>query len=240
MLGNIGNVNISVNIGNVGRAFQMHLPNGSFYESAFSAPNVNWTFTEAKNPGSTVEYEVTKDNKKKIFNVFQSGDIKQFAFEYEYVRFSLGWGTAQYMPDNPYVREDLYLMGLRPETMIGCALDFLIGPSPTMKAMFKNEIAVMGDMRPLKIGIQIWVGGGSGSEDLERTHSVSLEQVSSFFDCALEIEQSRRSSTQKVIWYFLSDSPQLRQLVKKKHGKKVTGDKSFAIRHVWGVGLPFF
>lgn len=54
-----------------------------------------------------------------------------------------------------------------------------------------------------------------------RDDNLTLSQFSPFFECAEEIEASRRAPGQRVIWYFISDSVYLRRLVQRAYGSKV-------------------
>ncbi len=42
--------------------------------------------------------------------------------------------------DNPYYREQLFMLGLRPETAYGCAYDFLLYPQPQVR-IFRPQTA---------------------------------------------------------------------------------------------------
>jgi hypothetical protein len=41
--------------------------------------------------------------------------------------------------DNPFYREQMYALGLRPETAYGCAYDFLLYPQSKARLMPKPE-----------------------------------------------------------------------------------------------------
>lgn len=128
---------------------QMYLPYDGKYEWAFGQPNVNWTFTEPASHGfggSTLTVVVTAENKRKIFGTFNNGNVAEFGGEYEFVHFDLGWGTARWMSDNPWVRDWMYRQGMRPASVIGCALDFLIEPLPQVREMFPVRPALLSSM----------------------------------------------------------------------------------------------
>lgn len=54
-----------------------------------------------------------------------------------------------------YTTEKLYKMGLQPHTAFGCAMQFLMQPTPDVKELFSAEAAALADPDALKIGIQM-------------------------------------------------------------------------------------
>jgi hypothetical protein len=94
--------------------------------------------------------------------------------------------------ENPHHRAQLYAMGLRPETIFGCAMDFLLRPNEALFDMFNDELQVLSNKKALKIGIQIRIPfdtilDGRGPDNF------TLEEYSSFYDCA-EVSSSAQCS----------------------------------------------
>jgi hypothetical protein len=77
-----------------------------------------------------------------IWGIFRGGDINKYEANYDFLHFDVGWGTSRWMMDNPWLRERIFQMGIRPTIAFGCALDFLVEPSAPVREMFAKEIEV--------------------------------------------------------------------------------------------------
>jgi hypothetical protein len=128
-----------------------------------------------------------------------------------HVFIALNRGRSFRMLENPHYREHFRKMGLRPELAFYCVFNYLFQPSqkvldlmkPTMDAILKPDI--------LTIGISI----RTGDHVFSQVDNAVLSNYEHFFDCAEQIQSSRRVLGQTVLWYLISDSMKLKRQAKK-------------------------
>ena len=126
-------------------------------------------------------------------------------------------------------------MGLRPDTMFGCAMRFLLAPRPELQNLFAPELEVLSDADTLRIGIQIRTDDAilNGAAADEK----SIDERSNFFECASDIESVRARPGQRVVWYLVSDSMAVRRQAKERYGDKVmTRLDGLTLKHVGDKG----
>jgi hypothetical protein len=120
--------------------------------------------------------------------------------------------------DNPYHRKRLLQMGLRPETAFGCAMSFLLQPVDFAFAALAPLWQVMLNPSHLVIGIQI----RTGDDHMQNPDSaVDMSRYEAFVDCAKQVEGNFSRPGQSVFWLIVSDSIQLRRLLKQSYPDKV-------------------
>lgn len=81
-----------------------------------------------------------------------------------------------WIADNPIYKSRLARMGVKKELMFACAMDFLFGVRPEVLGGFKEELAVLGDAAPLKIGIQLRMG----DHVFEKGHNATAADLAPF------------------------------------------------------------
>lgn len=131
--------------------------------------------------------------------------------------------------DNPFARQALMDMGLRPDTAIACTFSYLFRPRQEVKALYADTWKTMADPSILKIGIQVRLGdrifiGNNTVPD--------WDSVAPYFACAQEIEKTRVLPGQRVVYYMMSDSLALRRLAKSRLGPKLLTDVDTSTAHV--------
>ena len=119
--------------------------------------------------------------------------------------------------DNPHHKKTLLEYGIRPETAISCAFRYLFRPRREVKDMFRTTWAALGDSQVLKIGIHIRVGDSALRNDTN-TPERAWKMTAAHFACAEEIEKTRASPGQRVIYFLMSDSITVRQAAKARLG----------------------
>lgn len=149
--------------------------------------------------------------------------------EVPYVFFASNRGNSLRLFDNPFHTNQLERMGLRPDLSFFCAFQYLFKPNAAVTELAKPSMEVLADPDILKIGIAIRTGDWTA---FKGDDNVSLATYSAFFDCAREIELSRQVPGQKVVWYLISDSLQLRKQAKEKFGAKLLTDTSTKHSHI--------
>jgi hypothetical protein len=88
----------------------------------------------------------------------------------------------------------------------------------------------LSDNSVLKIGIQIRVGDRTLVKG--RRDFTPLAQYDAFFDCAAQLEASRRASPrQRVLYYLISDSVRLRKLAVAALGPKLVTSLDVPVQH---------
>lgn len=138
---------------------------------------------------------------------------------FETVYLVLNRGMTVSVFNDARAKERLMAMGLSERTAFACLYRFLFRPNAQVLSMFPHEMSVLSDDFALKIGVQIRTGDLANLED--SSNRTALEIYKAFFDCAQEIEDTRKQQGQKVVWYFISDSLLLRTAVAHEYGAKV-------------------
>ena len=227
------------------------------FEAAFLAPHINWSrptdpdklidnvkltyrgirgYTGNRSYDSSVNtslywpiYLINND----LDNVFfRSSNLSQYPAGQENVTtlfVASNRGRIVQLFDNPYHRSQLFRMGLRPETAVRCAFDFLFSPTDSLLNAMDREFKILESSDALKISVNIRVGDATFDPEYDST--VTLEPYLPYFDCAREIETFALVPNQKVVWYVTSDSLRLRQLVKQRYGAKVLTEENLRYMH---------
>ena len=60
----------------------------------------------------------------------------------------------------------------------------------------------------------------------------NLDRAKAYFDCAQEIEDTRKAGNQSVVWYLISDSIGLRMKAKERWGDKILTNTEMQVWHV--------
>lgn len=153
--------------------------------------------------------------------------------------------------DNPHHIQELSHVGLRPDTAFSCAFHFLFNLNNVTTQALETQLAKMHfnashhtqhslqserrllqAPRLLRIGLQIRVGdtvyNASAKQD-----DIRLQDYKSFFDCATQIQEHRRTpATTRVVWYLLSDSHRLKQLALEEFGRDVLVTDTTPNKHI--------
>ncbi|KAG5189463.1 hypothetical protein JKP88DRAFT_301886 [Tribonema minus] len=232
-----------------GRAFQITNAGQSTprMESAYDAPYVNWTRGD-DDPAILTEHllKAYKGERQyatsgavdtaKYWSMFLVNQLKGNDFyatqdlrevpeghaDAETVFVSSNRGRVFQLFDNPYHKEQLYMMGLRPDTAFACAFHFLFRPNSAVEEAVKQEVERLSstDDTVLKIAVQIRMGDSvfDPERDQKRAEN-TLKASEGFVECAKQIAASRRSpKTSKVLWYVASDSEFLRAHLLSEYG----------------------
>ncbi len=241
------------------RAFQI-ITYGTLprFEAAFLSPNINWSRpldddhlisnlkytyygergyvgdrSYGPNINTSVYWSMYLINDDYSNSFFLSSNVSKYPLDHDNVSIlfvASNYGRIIRLFDNPYHRSQLFRMGLRPETAVKCAFDFLFSPTVSLRQAMSKEFPVLKSVDILKISINVRVGDSAFNPDLDS--NTTLEPYERYFICALNIESFARLPNQRVIWYFTSDSLRLRQLVKKRYGEKVLTEEK--LRYVHG------
>ena len=168
----------------------------------------------------------------KATDLLLHGDIKKNPIGHENVTsvvVASNRGRVWTLFDNPFAKQALMDLGLRPDTAIACAFPYLFKPRKEVKEMYEEKWNIMADQSVLKIGIQVRLGDHlfTGNDS-----SPSWERVAPYFACASEIEKTRALPGQRVIYYMMSDSLALRRLAKARLGDKLLTDIETTTAHV--------
>ena len=135
-----------------------------------------------------------------------------------YICTNLGW-TVQAFGQSSSVARELENMGLTDQTAFGCLFKYLFWP----KFDWLHSLGIPTHLlHPgnLKIGIQVRAGDESAWMP-ERDSSNGVERFQPWFDCAKQIEDTRRKGDQPVLWYLISDSVSLRDRARNAFAPKL-------------------
>ena len=244
------------------RAFLLGFPptQDAHYEWAYEGPNVNWTdgdhvlarvnYTKPTGPQDSGVYLfnnlVSWDSQDTDAKMFADGDLASKAEQAETVVFWKGSGKTFALFDNPHYKKRLLAMGLRPDTAVGCALNFLFEPNAAVKAVFEREFTSLSQPQVLRIGIQIRTSSYSDAAFFDKEKAAEQLHMSfwdAWFECAQQIEDDNVVANRQVLWYLLSDSQPLREFAKEKFGDKLLvtiPGEGMALGHsTWGADDPY-
>lgn len=225
------------------RAFQMatydDLP---AFNCAFDSPSINWTAPEY--PTDLIEpiktfhvgsrsYTSSVDKLKywSVYHVdtweiadefFSKSNLSMQPSGHEkvpWVFFASNRGRTYKLFYNKNHQYYFKEQGLRPERMAACAFDFLFQPNTQTLLLMQPYLEALNQPKLLKIGINIRVGDSAFIND-----TVLFRRYQPYFDCAQQIEDSRRLSGQQVVWLVISESLYLRQAARDFFGEKVLTD----------------
>ncbi|BDA45840.1 hypothetical protein COCOBI_07-6270 [Coccomyxa sp. Obi] len=216
-----------------GRAFRIDWRGvqGVPLTSALDKPNVDW---EA-GPGDVPPGE---EGTKRVdwflhhghhppdsppFQFFGEEDIRLQWRDTRTMVFSINTGVVDKLFYNRHHRHQLFAWGLRPETAVGCALDFLFQPRAEVLDLVRDSFMALSSPHTLKIGIHVRMGDAwlrdkpYGNCDRE----IDYEDLGRWFRCASKVEEEYRVEGVPVHWYVVSDCHTLRYKAAKLYGKKV-------------------
>ena len=208
------------------RAFQIttHDPIPS-YRAAFNSPNINWT-RHVDDPEEIIapirhlyqgerkygpEIDPTKYAGVYLINddheTWKRGNLRQWpdGGVAETVFLCSNRGKVVSLFDNPYHKQELYNMGLRPDTIFACGYNFLFEPNDAVKDMFELYMrSLQSAPSALKIGIGIRAG-----DAVFNGHKVSETFGDAYVGCAMQIEADWKKSNQSVIWCGPGSAPEI-------------------------------
>lgn len=166
---------------------------------------------------STKEYHIAMVNGWGQEHLYNTVMNQSEGFETVYMVLNRGMTVSIF--DNAVVKARVEALGLQPRYTFACLYKYLFVPNREVFSRFPAELSALSDPFALKIGVQIRTGDLANLADPANRTAIDLYRA--FFDCAQQIEDTRIKPGQRVIWYFLSDSLNLRQAVSSVFGNKV-------------------
>jgi len=190
-------------------------------EDIFEKPNIDWSISKEE----LEKLEANNSIKKLYYTEFEKEQWNEgflytnFTSNYEDVDallYRIQNGKLQRIFENVFHKQQLYELGIRPDTAFGCAFEFLFKPKPEIMKIVQNAYEEMKIKRdyymgynsldslgknylpsddgeePLRIGLQIRLGDNTFSEtgSFVCSNDVLLfNQVRQFFECAEELEK---------------------------------------------------
>lgn len=122
--------------------------------------------------------------------------------------------------DSPYGAK-LREYGINPVYSVHCAFHYIFRPNDDLLEMSAPITQPFLDKSTIKIGIQIRTGDDHMWEDTKLTVN-SSKYYENFFNCAKHLEETRIAKEhpgKKVLWYFISDSLDLKRDAVSKFGE---------------------
>eukprot|EP01038_Epipyxis_sp_PR26KG_P017036 gene17036-23418_t len=183
-------------------------------------------------------YAVNTIDDWKLQDRFLRQDLNSiFPIDYKTIFISINRGKTIRIFENSNYRIILEKYGLNPYNAFGCIVNYLIKPRVEIFHPIIDQFLKITDPNPkiLKIGIQIRVGDWQFNK---ADQSINLNHFRSFFECAQQIENfamkpsnDGTSNYTSSLWYFLSDSKQLRIAAKHKYGDKIITNTDIITEH---------
>lgn len=103
---------------------------------------------------------------------------------------------------------------LRPEVAFGCLLNYLFSPSKDIQPEIQKYVDLIDRPDVFSIGIHVrhYFDSGFGHYS---THTVHNSRYDKFWNCAKELEKIYALKSQKIVWFFMSDSITLKESLTK-------------------------
>ncbi|KAJ3166561.1 hypothetical protein HDU87_002076 [Geranomyces variabilis] len=161
-------------------------------------------------------------------NTFLTSNLSTYPNEKpSHVFFASNRGGSYRLFSNPYHRQQLLDMGLRPEATFRCIFHYLFRPRPAVEKIMAPLRAKIHQQGSLVIGIKIRVGDAifTGGD------TTSVEAFAHYFDCAAQIQATRAYPGQRVVWHLVTESMSLRQKAKEKYGDLLVTDLEHEATH---------
>lgn len=208
-----------------GRAFKIL---GTRWSRAFSTPNVDWRDSRTlafyktliripQNNASIVVGGWTPNfASNEMYVAFKSKNLRRYMSSFNTVLFVANLGLTHTLFSNVHHYNELYRMGLRPETAFGCAMNFLFSPHPHVMRPYANIISKLVDPRVMTVGVQVRVGDHVLGVD----GSVDLSMYDGFFECADRVKQDFGHVSKPTFYFLVSDSVAVRRHGIRRWGKQ--------------------
>jgi hypothetical protein len=210
----------------------MDMGDGIKYEFAYDQPNIKWSVKAASlehlrseriemRHGSVVgrgrDLLDALEGKKDLHTVL--GDTPAIYVKSNY-------GRSIRLLSSSYHKKTLSDLGITPQTIFGCAFDYLLQLNQESLALVGHDFAILRDPGLLSIGVQIREGDQVMKDPLEPSgYQITLDDTRMrFVDCADTIENHLAiisQGTRQIIWYLISDSIETRKKVKGLLGDKI-------------------
>ncbi|CAB4477998.1 unnamed protein product [Rhizophagus irregularis] len=173
-------------------------------ETIFSSPNIDWSH-DSLNPSSNIRELETSEINVIDFdakNLDQQFMLSNWTTKYPspFIKFYSNRGMIIRSFDSKYYSQSLKDMGLRPHTTFGCVVDYLFRPAPSALSFITQYTSLFALPSIFTVGIQINAQNGF----------TSLQDYNHYFNCADQLTQTYAALNQKVIYYLVTDSSELR------------------------------
>ncbi|CAO3693501.1 unnamed protein product [Umbelopsis ramanniana] len=223
-------------------------------ETAFEAPNINWTYdVDTFNRIYDNTSVMTSRRFLDTINV-KLGYLDNMLFGGGAdTNFTELWPESliESISNRGYVLHTLrnssiypqYLnsMGLNEENIFGCITDFLFRPTIGSRRFIDAYRYLLRLDSVLSIGVQIRTGDNNIIDPATGAVGVDMETYDYFFKCARQISESRRQPHHtKVVYFLVTDSATLRDQAIKLNDNPVLNEKYFGDKtsRVLVTGLP--
>ncbi len=159
-----------------------------------------------------------------------------------YVTGNRGYSFAVFQ--NDFHRQQLIDMGLRQETTFKCIFDYMFKLRPESCdrscQSIKRQILHEKAMGSIVIGVQVRVGDVAFNKDFDLLNATAMKSIGvkqkpaqSSFQCARKLARQVENAGRKAMYYFISDSRQLRKVAKKFFGSQLITDELAEPAHIF-------
>jgi hypothetical protein len=198
-----------------GRAFLMYWDQPTSLESLFDAPSINWTTPQHLKYEPTTINSFNK-NKSIVGDIFPNTSWDDL-YPQDIVTIRSNRGIIiRSMVNHTLYNKKAFDMGLKLHTATGCFMDYIMRPKRHILRYVNMYLQLLTLPNIFSVGIQIRTGDAAFRHPdtaLQLTPEEILARYSPFFDCARDIVETFRHPSQTVVYFFVSDSSQLRNFV---------------------------
>lgn len=144
-----------------------------------------------------------------------------------------GWEQLAHCGSCPVAFWLVCVMGVYLLQAFMCGFFSLCYPSKPVEKMYGHLWEALRQPNAFTIGIQVRFGDDAMADGARNhTPAEALLAAQPWFDCATKIENLFAPAGQKVLWFLISDSHELRQAATEQYGAKLLTESKQKVDHV--------
>ncbi|GAA5865484.1 hypothetical protein JCM1840_001413 [Sporobolomyces johnsonii] len=213
-------------------------------EVVFDSPHVNWSyssFTSHTHPvlgqqpliDASAELDIIHFDRLSVDATFGTSSWNQkrgrtptpgfekrdLAYQSPWIKFFTNRGMIYRSFAYKHLQKSIGRLGLQPTTAFACISQYLFRPKPPALNLITDYTSVLALPSVFSVGIHVRTGDLS-MKDPEYDKINTVKRHSPFFRCARELGETYATKDQRIVYYLVTDSANLKQ-----DAQQVLGDK---------------
>ncbi|GAA5964927.1 hypothetical protein JCM21900_000022 [Sporobolomyces salmonicolor] len=213
-------------------------------EVVFDSPHVNWSyssFTSQTHPvlgqqplvDASAELDIIHFDRLSVDATFGTSswnpkrgriptpgfEKRDLAYQSPWIKFFTNRGMIYRSFAYKHLQKSIGRLGLQPTTAFACISQYLFRPKPPALNLIADYTSVLALPSVFSVGIHVRTGDQS-MKDPEYDKVNTVKRHSQFFRCARELGETYATKDQRIIYYLVTDSANLKQ-----DAQQVLGDK---------------
>ncbi|GAA5929823.1 uncharacterized protein JCM15063_004633 [Sporobolomyces koalae] len=211
----------------------------------FDSPAVNWSyssFTSSQHPvlgqeslvDQSAELDIIHFDRLSVDSTFGSTswnpkkgkqwtkgfEKRDIAYASKWIKFFTNRGMIFRSFQYKHLQKSIKRLGLEPTTAFSCINQYLFRPKPPARNLISEYTSVLSLPSVFSVGIHVRTGDRS-MKDSEYDKVNTVKRHSQFFRCARELGETYASSSQRIVYYLVTDSANLKQDARRVLGSKL-------------------